>query len=70
MNRDLEKEIREALAIVLGKEEGNLSEALVHLDGVRASVNGPLGHYLSRRSYEKAWTLLEGGDPEKGTCGN
>jgi len=70
MNTELRHEIREALSIVLGKAHGDLQEALVRLDGARSSVTGPLGHYLSRRSYEKAWILLEGGDPEKGTCGN
>jgi len=70
MNLELQEEIRSSLAIVLGKEQGDLQEALVRLDGARASVTGPLGHYLSRRSYEKAWILLEGGDPEKGVCGS
>ena len=27
-----------------------------------------LGHYLQKRSYQKAKILLEGGDPEAGAC--
>ena len=33
-----------------------------------AGGNHDLRHYLQRKSYEKARLLLEGVDPEKGTC--
>lgn len=30
---------------------------------------GRLRHFLENRSYQKALVFLEGGEPEKGTCG-
>jgi hypothetical protein len=68
MDDKLTDEIRGHLAVILGKEAGDLGEALVALDGMKSSVKGHLAHYLAKRSYEKAWILLEGGDPEKGVC--
>jgi hypothetical protein len=68
MNENLNDEIRGHLAVILGKEEGDLSASLVALDGLKGSVKGHLAHYLAKRSYEKAWILLGGGDPEKGVC--
>lgn len=64
------EEIRGALAVVLGKQTGDLEEAIRTLDHLKTSASGHLAHYLTKRSYAKAWILLEGGDPEKGTCGS
>ena len=68
-----EKQIRESilenLEIVLRKREGNLVQAIQSLDTLKARARGHLSHYLVKRSYEKAWLLLNGGDPEKGICG-
>ena len=61
--------IRHQLAVILGHEEGDLGEAIRALDSLREAAGGHLGHYLAKRSYQKAWIFLEGGDPEKGTCG-
>ncbi|MGC9451555.1 MAG: hypothetical protein ACP5I4_08920 [Oceanipulchritudo sp.] len=68
MSTESTDEIRACLAVVLGRKEGDLRLAIRHLDLLRESVRGHLGHYLGKRSYQKAWILLEGGDPEKGTC--
>ena len=62
------EEIRQNLAVILGIEEGDLAASIRKLDTLKASVTGHLSHYLSKRSYQKAWILLEGGDPEKGIC--
>ena len=64
----LREQIRGHLAVILGKEAGDLPAALLALDGLKSSVRGHLAHYLAKRSYQKAWILLEGGDPEKGVC--
>jgi hypothetical protein len=62
--------IRSALAVVLGKYEGgDLPAALRELDTCAGEVSGHLQHYLSKRSYAKAWEFLEGGHPEAGICG-
>ncbi len=34
------------------------------------NVDPQLRHYLQRRSYVKALTYLQGGDPEEGSCGS
>ena len=65
---DLREQIRSHLAVVLGKEPGDLPAAIGVLDELRGSARGHLAHYLAKRSYQKAWILLEGGDPEKGVC--
>ena len=68
MDDNLKTTLRGHLAVILGKEEGDLAAAILALDGLKASVQGHLAHYLAKRSYQKAWVLLEGGDPEKGIC--
>jgi hypothetical protein len=68
MNSKTEHDIRQCLAIILGKESGDLETAIRMLDTLKESAKGHLAHYLTKRSYQKAWMLLEGGDPEKGTC--
>ena len=57
------------LGVILRKSEGNLAESIKSLDSLKGSVKGHLSHYLANRSYEKAWRLLHGEDPEKGKCG-
>ncbi len=62
-------DIRNSLAIVLGENTGDLAVAIRRLDHLKDRAPGHLGHYLAKRSYQKAWIHLEGGDPEKGICG-
>ena len=54
-------------------KEGELSHALKRLDELvseKSSLLDPkLRHYLENRSYQKALLWVEGGSPEKGTCG-
>jgi NTP pyrophosphatase (non-canonical NTP hydrolase) len=69
MDSDTLKQIRRNLAVILGDEAGELADAIRSLDALRAEADGQLGHYLAKRSYQKAWILLEGGDPEAGGCG-
>ena len=53
---------------------GELALAIRSLDEVlgdqEKELPGRLRHFLEKRSYEKALVFLEGGEPEKGTCGN
>jgi hypothetical protein len=70
MHPDSLQPIRAALAVVLGRQPGDLAAAIRELDAARPRAGGDLGHYLARRSYQKAWILLEGGDPEAGGCGS
>ena len=69
MNPQTTEEIRNCLAVILGHQAGDLARAIRRLDELKAAVGGHLSHYLGKRSYQKAWILLEGGDPEKGGCG-
>lgn len=66
---NLTEQIMEHLEVVLQKRPGDLGAAIRQLDAVRARATGHLSHYLAKRSYQKAWILLNGGDPEKGVCG-
>lgn len=68
MDEQLRMKILEQLAVILGRTTGDLPAAIACLDELRPSVSGHLAHYLAKRSYQKAWILLEGGDPEKGAC--
>ncbi len=58
-------EIRENLAIVLGRKGGGLAlqDALRRLDSYvesdRVTLDAHLQHYLKNRSYEKAFDYLE-----------
>ena len=65
----LREKILDDLEVVLQKKEGNLAEAIQSLDHLKGSAKGHLSHYLAKRSYQKAWILLNGEDPEKGVCG-
>ena len=69
MEKHEENEVRGHLAVILGKRPGDLAGSIRALDALRDSAQGHLAHYLARRSYQKAWILLEGGDPEKAICG-
>ncbi|MEX0325073.1 MAG: hypothetical protein AB3N33_03180 [Puniceicoccaceae bacterium] len=60
--------VRQHLAVILGRESGDLAASLKALDTLKSDARGHLAHYLAKRSYQKAWVLLEGGDPEKGVC--
>tara|TARA_A100001037_G_scaffold242005_1_gene222340 strand:- start:177 stop:395 length:219 start_codon:yes stop_codon:yes gene_type:complete len=55
-------------------KSGDLAKAIRTLDEILASrgkeLPGRLRHFLENRSYQKALVFLEGGEPEKGTCGN
>ena len=64
----LRERIIENLEIILQKKEGDLTSAILSLDSLKSAVSGHLSHYLTKRSYEKAWILLNGDDPEKGVC--
>ena len=52
---------------------GELPMAIQALDKALADrgneLPGRLRHFLENRSYQKALVFLEGGEPEKGTCG-
>jgi hypothetical protein len=52
---------------------GELPMAIQALDKVLTErgneLPGRLRHFLENRSYQKALVLVEGGEPEKGTCG-
>lgn len=69
MEEQFQTTVRQHLAVILGHEQGDLAAAIRALDDLKSSARGHLGHYLAKRSYQKAWILLEGGDPEKGVCG-
>lgn len=59
MNRkDQLERIGDNLAVVLGKKAGPLGETLQELDHAAKETTGELGHYLSKRSYQKAWDYL------------
>ncbi len=66
--QQLREKIIENLEIILQKREGDLASATLSLDSLKSAVSGHLSHYLTKRSYEKAWILLNGDDPEKGVC--
>jgi hypothetical protein len=68
-DQQMNGEILENLEVVLQKREGDLARAILALDSAAERVTGHLAHYLKKRSYQKAWILLQGGDPEKGVCG-
>lgn len=67
--------IGDNLAVVLGKKAGHLGETLRDLDEAAKDTAGELGHYLSKRSYQKAWDYLNPppvGDPgrQEGEAGS
>lgn len=68
MDDKLRTTIRQHLAVILGRESGDLAVSIRALDELKGSATGHLAHYLAKRSYGKAWILLDGGDPEKGVC--
>lgn len=56
-----------------GARSGSLSEALSDIDRILNDTDiisdSRLKHFLQNRSYQKALTWIEGGDPEEGICG-
>ena len=52
---------------------GSLGKALSDLDALvddpSLNLHPRLVHFLQNRSYQKAITWIEGGEPEKGICG-
>lgn len=63
------EDIKSHLAVVLGHRTGDIRAAIAGLDALKQEASGHLAHYLAKRSYQKAWIQLEGGDPERGVCG-
>lgn len=53
-------ELLGALGIVLGQREGDIGAALRQLDAATGRYTGHLHHFLSKRSYQKAWDYLQG----------
>jgi hypothetical protein len=68
MEAEIRTRIEHALGVLLGNREGDVRASLKELDGLATETTGHLRHYLAKRSYQKAWILLQGGDPEKGVC--
>ena len=68
MNEQLKQTVQENLAVILQRKPGDILAAIRQLDELKSSASGHLAHYLAKRSYEKAWILLQGENPEKGTC--
>jgi hypothetical protein len=69
-------ELKSSLYLITNPKEakpGELVAALQALDDhvktSSAEIHPRLLHFLQKRSYQKAWTWLHGGEPEKGTCG-
>jgi len=65
MDRETEKNLRQALGVILGQNEGNLSSSLKELDALVPQMEGHLAHYLKKRSYTKAMAYLDGAEPEE-----
>mgnify|MGYP004311453673 CR=1 FL=1 len=70
-------DVLQSLRIIVNPREsgsGELASAIRSLDEVlgdqEKELRGRLRHFLENRSYAKALVFLEGGEPEKGTCGN
>ena len=68
MKNELNEQILKQLAVIMGREKGDLATAIRTLDSLKAPVKGHLSHYLEKRSYEKAWILLNDETPKKGSC--
>ena len=68
MENELNEQILTQLAVIMGREKGDLATAIRTLDSLKPSAKGHLSHYLEKRSYEKAWILLNDETPEKGSC--
>ncbi len=69
-------ELKSSLYLITNPKEakqGELVAALQILDNYvntsNAEMHPRLLHFLQKRSYQKAWTWLHGGKPEKGICG-
>jgi len=70
-------DVLQSLRIIVNPREsgsGELASAIRFLDGALGEKGIELPervrHFLENRSYAKALVFLEGGEPEKGTCGN
>jgi hypothetical protein len=68
MNEEFRQLILKNLAVVIDPSTGDLVQSLKELDEAKSLTTGHLAHYLSKRSYQKAWDLLHDETPEKGTC--
>ncbi len=70
-------DVLQSLRIIVNPEctgPGEVGLAIRSLDEVlgdqEKELPGRLRHFLENRSYAKALVFLQGGEPEKGTCGN
>lgn len=59
MDQQLRNEIFSHLGVIVNQQQGDLAEAILRLDELKAGTDGHLSHYLQNRSYEKAWKLLK-----------
>jgi hypothetical protein len=69
-------ELKSSLHLITNPKEakpGELLNALQKMDEVlndrRTEIHPRLLHFLQNRSYQKALTWINGGEPAKGTCG-
>ena len=69
-------ELKSSLHLITNPKEakpGELLNALQKMDEVlndrRTEIHPRLLHFLQNRSYQKALTWIDGGEPERGTCG-
>jgi len=69
-------EIKSCLRVITNPKDakpGEFKQSLARLDVIveeqKHNLHPRFRHFLENRSYQKAVTWLEGGTPEKGTCG-
>ena len=69
-------ELKSSLHLITNPKEakaGEILNALQKLDECLSNesmkIHPRLLHFLQNRSYQKALTWINGGEPEKGTCG-
>ena len=69
------EELKSSLHLITNPKEakpGELLNALQKMDEVlndrRTEIHTRLLHFLKNRSYQKALTWIDGGEPERGTC--
>lgn len=70
------EELKSSLHLITNPKKakpGELLNALQKMDEVlndrRTEIHPRLLHFLQNRSYQKALTWIDGGEPERGTCG-
>lgn len=73
---DIMDELKSSLHLITNPKEakaGELLNALQKLDECLSNesnkIHPRLLHFLQNRSYQKALTWINGGEPERGTCG-